>query len=70
MTPAGSTSKPPQKNAPVPPAPVEDLRAGLKGALLLPSDAGYDAARTVFNGLIDRRPMAIAQCLGTADVVH
>jgi hypothetical protein len=39
------------------------------GQLLLPSDQGYDYRRHVHNGLIDKRPAAIAVCYGSADVV-
>ncbi|HTN22639.1 MAG TPA: FAD-binding oxidoreductase [Solirubrobacteraceae bacterium] len=38
------------------------------GAVLTPADAGYDAARTVFNGAIDRRPAYIAQATDAHDV--
>ena len=41
----------------------------LEGRVLTPDDAGYDTARKVFNGLIDRRPALIARVAGTADVV-
>jgi FAD/FMN-containing dehydrogenase len=41
----------------------------LRGALLAPGEAGYDDARAIWNGLIDRRPALIAQCTGAADVV-
>jgi FAD/FMN-containing dehydrogenase len=46
----------------------EALRAQLAGAVLLPSDAAYDDARRVHNGLIDRRPAMVVRCHGTADV--
>ena len=36
---------------------------------IAPGDPGYDQARAVHNGLIDRRPALIAPCLGTADVI-
>jgi FAD/FMN-containing dehydrogenase len=49
-------------------AEVEQL-AGFSGELLRPGDDGYDAARRVHNGMIDRRPALIARCLGTADIV-
>jgi len=42
---------------------------GFSGALLLPGDRGYEHARGVYNGLIDKRPALIAQCSGVADVV-
>ena len=39
------------------------------GQLLKPTDAGYEEARRVYNGLIDKRPALIARCRGVADVV-
>ena len=39
------------------------------GQLLRPADAGYDEARRVHNGLVDKRPALIARCRGVADVV-
>lgn len=45
------------------------LRASLRGALLLPTDAGYEEARRIWNGMIDRRPGLIVQCAGEADVM-
>jgi FAD/FMN-containing dehydrogenase len=38
------------------------------GQLLLPTDPAYDGRRRVHNGLIDKRPAAIASCRGVADV--
>ena len=49
---------------------IDELETGLRGALLLPADAGYDDARTIWNAMIDRRPAMIARCLGVADVVN
>src|SRR6187401_2828353 len=49
-------------------AAVRDLSATFSGRLLVPGDAGYDEARKVHNGLIDKRPAVIAQCRGTADI--
>ena len=46
------------------------LRARLGGAVMQPGDDGYDAARVVWNGMIDRRPACIARCTGTADVIE
>ena len=48
---------------------VEGFRSQLRGPLLRPDDPGYDDARSVWNGMIDRRPALIVRCLGTADVV-
>jgi FAD/FMN-containing dehydrogenase len=48
---------------------VERLRAGVQGAVILPADPGYDAARAIWNGAIDRRPACIVRCTGVADVV-
>ena len=48
---------------------VEDFQASLRGALLRPGEAGYDEARSIHNGMIDRRPALIARCAGVADVL-
>ena len=48
---------------------VQALRQQLRGTLLQPADAGYDAARTLFNAMIDKRPRLIAQCANVADVM-
>ena len=42
---------------------------GLRGALILPGDQAYDQARRVWNGMIDKRPLAIARAAGVADVM-
>lgn len=49
---------------------VADLRAGFRGEVLVPGDAGYDDAREIWNGMFDRRPAAIARCIGTSDVIR
>lgn len=46
----------------------DDVRDGFTGALLAPEHAGYEQARQVHNGLVDKRPALIARCAGTADV--
>ncbi len=48
---------------------VEDLKGGLRGGLIQPSDDGYDDARKVYNAMIDRRPALIARCADVADVI-
>ena len=49
---------------------VEEFQTSLRGPLLQPGDAGYDDARIVWNGMIDRRPALIARCAGVADVIQ
>jgi FAD/FMN-containing dehydrogenase len=51
-------------------AMADELRVSLRGQVIARSDAGYDEARRVWNGLIDTRPAVIARCTGTADVVE
>jgi FAD/FMN-containing dehydrogenase len=55
--------------------PIESLADGaaelattFRGQLLRPPDAGYEDARKVHNGLVDKRPALIARCVGVADV--
>ncbi|MGH9714725.1 MAG: FAD-binding oxidoreductase [Candidatus Acidiferrales bacterium] len=52
------------------PAPALDLGHDFKGQLLRPSDPGYDEARKVWNGMIDKRPAIVARCTGVADVIQ
>ncbi|MFN8679420.1 MAG: FAD-binding oxidoreductase [Thermomicrobiales bacterium] len=48
--------------------PWPQLSSAMSGELVLPDHAGYDAAREVWNGMIDRRPAAIARCQSVEDV--
>lgn len=48
---------------------ISDLQERFRGALLQSEDEGYDDARQIWNGMIDRRPRLIAQCSGVADVI-
>jgi len=52
------------------PSAIEKFKASLRGALLRPGEAGYDEARKVWNGSIDKRPALIARCAGVGDVMH
>ncbi|MGH6821621.1 MAG: FAD-binding oxidoreductase, partial [Methylocella sp.] len=54
----------------VPAGAVEALRKSVRGEILVAEDSGYDAARAVWNAMIDRRPALIARCKGTADVME
>ncbi|MFF8732823.1 FAD-binding protein [Streptomyces sp. NPDC015171] len=51
-------------------AALAALRGDLTGDVFAPGDPGYDEARAVFNGMIDRRPAVIARCAVAADVVR
>jgi hypothetical protein len=51
-------------------AAVRDLRASLSGTLLAPGEEGYEVARHVWNGMIDKHPALIARCADTKDVVR
>ena len=50
------------------PRAVADLRARFRGALLRPDEEGYDEARRIWNGAIDRSPALIVRCAGADDV--
>jgi FAD/FMN-containing dehydrogenase len=49
-------------------ASVQELRSNLGGQLIAPDDSEYDAARSSWNAMVDKRPALIAQCLDTTDV--
>jgi FAD/FMN-containing dehydrogenase len=66
---AHSTVSPSDVSAGLSTTTIDEFAARLRGAVLQSGDAHYDEARSIQNGLIDRRPAAIARCQGTADVV-
>jgi len=47
---------------------IDAQALGFSGTFLRPADQGYDQARRVHNGLVDKRPAAIARCRGAADI--
>jgi FAD/FMN-containing dehydrogenase len=49
---------------------VTELRSTFAGEVLQPTDPGYEEARKVHNGLVDKRPALIARCRGVADIVE
>ena len=53
----------------VSPEILQAFKAGLRGPVLGPDDAEYEATRKIWNAMIDRRPGLIVRCTGTTDVV-
>jgi FAD/FMN-containing dehydrogenase len=56
------------RNTTVPEEAVAALKRRTRGAVVVRGDEGYDAARGVWNAMIDRKPGAIVRCMGAADV--
>ena len=54
---------------PLDPEALQAFIGGVRGVVLTSGDPGYDDARGIWNGLIDRRPALIVRCTGAADVV-
>ena len=48
---------------------IQELASLLRGRLLRPSDEGYEQARQVFNGMINKHPALIVRCVDVADVM-
>ena len=49
---------------------ITSWKSRLRGPVLGPEDTGYEDSRTVWNGMIDRRPAVVVRCLGNADVIE
>ena len=49
---------------------LQELRVTIRGSLLTAGSSGYDEARTLWNGMIDRRPAMVVRCAGQADVAR
>jgi FAD/FMN-containing dehydrogenase len=70
-----STQKTTQATTQAAPKPIGDdtlaeFATGLRGTAVLPGDADYDQARSIWNGAHDRHPALIARCAGVADVIR
>ncbi|GET21953.1 FAD-binding oxidoreductase [Prolixibacter denitrificans] len=52
------------------PTVIEELASQISGTLILPKDENYEEARKVYNGMIDKHPGLIVNCVDAADVIH
>jgi FAD/FMN-containing dehydrogenase len=48
---------------------IKAMTQAVRGRVITPSDSDYDAARVVYNGMHDRKPRAVIQCMDAADVM-
>jgi hypothetical protein len=48
---------------------LAELAAGVRGAVFSPESEGYDDARLLWNGTVDKKPAVIVRCTGVADVI-
>jgi hypothetical protein len=53
----------------LPPSAIQKFRESLRGQSFCPGEPGYDAARTIHNAMINRRPAIVVCCTGAADVI-
>jgi hypothetical protein len=65
---SGSSAAIPAPPSMIDGAIVASFRGQLRGPVLCSGDEGYEAARRLWNGMIDKRPAMIARCSGVADV--
>ncbi|HET9530067.1 MAG TPA: FAD-binding oxidoreductase [Blastocatellia bacterium] len=49
---------------------LQNFKSRLRGRLIQPGDEGYDAARTIWNAMIDKHPALIVRCAGVSDVIE
>jgi len=56
--------------APLTSSAIDTWKERFRGELIQPGDPPYNEARSIWNGMIDRRPAVIARCVGTHDVVQ
>ena len=48
---------------------IDELREGVRGEVITADDAGYQDARKVYNGMIDRKPRVVVRCVDAGDVM-
>jgi FAD/FMN-containing dehydrogenase len=48
---------------------IDQLKSSFRGELIQPTDAAYESARKLYNGMIDKHPRLIAKCVDVADVI-
>jgi FAD/FMN-containing dehydrogenase len=48
---------------------IGSFKAQIRGDVIEPTDKGYDEARALYNGMIDKKPRLIARCTSAADVI-
>jgi hypothetical protein len=70
MTLTAQTDRTPETSKRIPHDRVIALRNKLRGTAVLPGEHGYDAARTIWNAMIDRHPALAVHCQNAADVVE
>ncbi len=51
------------------PQSFDQFKSAFRGELIQAADPGYDIARKLYNGMIDKRPLLIAKCVDVADVI-
>ena len=49
---------------------IDEFKSKVRGEVLVPTDPGFEAARRIWNAMVDRRPAMIVRCAGVADVMH
>ncbi len=54
---------------PIDSSAIESLQSAVRGNVVMPADDDYDAARAVFNGMIDKKPAVVIQCQNVNDVI-
>jgi len=47
---------------------LDSLKSSVAGEVITPADPAYDEARKIWNGMIDRYPVAVVRCASSADV--